>query len=285
MKVDLHTHSTASDGQYPPAQLVARAREAGVEVLALTDHDTIRGLDEAAQAGQALGLRVLRGIELGAKEDRNLHILGLGLNDHCPALTQLCQTMKDSRDERKHRIIAFLREKGIDLDLAEVEAMAGGDVIARPHFARVMVRHGYVATTEEAFARYLDTDEYQRIERFKADAATCIAAIHDGGGKAVLAHPYQLRWEPARLETLVRTLQEQGLDGLECYYPKHTPAQQAQYLRLAERYGLGITAGSDFHGEAVHPGDRLIPTPLDAAWLWEGTETRRSSQQRLGRTI
>lgn len=268
MLADLHTHSTASDGQYSPAQLADKARQAGVEVLALTDHDTVSGLDEAAQAGQALGLTVLRGVELGASEDRHMHILGLGLRPHCPELEALCRTLRASRDERKYRIVDFLADKGIHIDLAEVEALAGSDVIARPHFARVMVRHGYVADTREAFDRYLDTDEYQKIERFKADAAACIRVIHQGGGKAVLAHPYQLGFSDEKLALTLQTLKDSGLDGLECYYPRHTPEMVRRYLSLAKRFDLHITAGSDFHGEQVRPDTVLTPTPLELDWLY-----------------
>ena len=267
MLVDLHTHTTASDGQYTPAQLVERAEAAGIELLAVTDHDTLDGLDEAVRAAAGRSVAVLRGVELGAKEHRHLHILGLGLSADCPALSALCRRLLASREERARRIIAFLGEKGVDLDLAEVEELAGGEVIARPHFAQVMVRHGYVATTREAFDRYLDTDEYQRIERYKAPAADCIAAIHQGGGRAVLAHPYQLALLDDRLAETVRRLKDQGLDGLECCYPRHTPEQTAFYLRLAETCGLGVTAGSDFHGERVKPDIALRPVRLDAAWL------------------
>lgn len=266
-QADLHTHSTASDGQYSPAQLAALAQGAGIEVLALTDHDTINGLEEAVRAGASLGLTVLRGVELGAREDRHMHILGLGFRSHCPALSALCQTLKDSRDERKYRIITYLKEKGIVIDLAEVEALAGSDVIARPHFAQVMVRHGYVSSTREAFDRYLDTDEYQKIERFKADAATCIDVIHQAGGKAVLAHPYQLGFSAEKLEQTIAALKSDGLDGLECHYPAHTPEMTAHYLALAAKYGLHVTAGSDFHGENVRPEIHLRPIPLDLDWL------------------
>lgn len=265
---DLHTHSTASDGQCSPARLVAKARQAGVEVLALTDHDIISGLDEAIQAGQALGLTVLRGMELGASEDRYMHILGLGLRPRCPELESLCRTLRASRDERKYRIVDYLADKGIHIDLAEVEALAGSDVIARPHFARVMVRHGYVADTQDAFDRYLDTDEYQKIERFKADAAVCIQAIHQGGGKAVLAHPYQLGYSDEKLALTLQTLKDSGLDGLECYYPRHTPEMVREFLMLAKRFDLHITAGSDFHGEQVRPDTVLTPTPLELDWLY-----------------
>ena len=228
---------------------------------------TIDGAEEAVRAGTALGLTVLRGVELGAAEDRHMHILGLHLGPECPALTALCRKLRASRDERKFRIVDFLREKGMDVSLEEVEALAGGGVVARPHFAQVMLRRGYVTSLREAFDRYLDSDEYQRIERWKAGAAECIAAVHSAGGRAVLAHPYQLGYADDRLEETLRTLREKGLDGLECFYPRHTPGQTAAYLRLAEKYGLHITAGSDFHGEAVRPDTRLTPISLELGWL------------------
>lgn len=114
---------------------------------------------------------------------------------------------------------------------------------------------------------YLDTDEYQRIERFKADAEACIAAIHQGGGKAVLAHPYQLGFSETKLDETIGALKACGLDGLECYYPQHTPAMVQNYRKLAQRYGLKVTAGSDFHGERVKPNHKLSPVSLDLAWL------------------
>jgi predicted metal-dependent phosphoesterase TrpH len=266
---DLHTHTNASDGQYAPRDLVMLAQKAGIQCLAVTDHDTIDGVEEAFQAGKECGITVLRGVEFGAQEDRHMHILGLNLQAGCSSLEQLCQTLKDSRNQRKYRIVDFLEEKGIHIDLKEVEELAGGDVIARPHFAQILVRHGHVATTREAFDRYLDTDEYQRIERFKADAATCIASIHQAGGKAVLAHPYQLNFSDEKLEETVVCLKEAGLDGLECYYPKHTPDMVNHYLDLAKKYQLHVTGGSDFHGERVKPDIPLRPLPLELDWLFE----------------
>lgn len=264
---DLHTHSTASDGQYTPTQLVGLAKQRGLSVLALTDHDTLDGLDEAVRAGEELGIQVLRGVELGAKEYRSLHILGYGLSPDAPGLQSLCGQLRAGRDERKYRIIRYLREKGVDIPLEEVEALAGGDVIARPHFAQVMVRHGYVSTSREAFDRYLDTDDYQRIERFKADARTCVEAIRSAGGQASLAHPYQLKLEDSALEALVQELAGYGLAAIECFYPLHTPQQQAFYLQLAARYGLHVTGGSDFHGERVKPDIALAALELDTSWL------------------
>lgn len=264
---DLHTHSTASDGQYTPSELVRLARDWGIDALALTDHDTLDGLEEAAQAGKALGVRVIPGVELGAKEYRSLHILGYRFSPQAKGLRQLCTQLKQGRDERKYRMIDFLREKGVDISLAEVEELAGGDVIARPHFAQVMVRRGYVQTTREAFDRYLDTDEYQRIERQKPDARTCIEIIKAAGGLVSLAHPYQVKLEDDKLEALVKELAGYGLDAIECFYPKHTPEQQAFYRKLARTYHLHVTGGSDFHGERVKPDVSLAKVELDIDWM------------------
>lgn len=264
---DLHTHSTASDGQYTPSELVRLAQSRGIGVLALTDHDTLDGLEEAVQAGNALGLRVVPGVELGAREHRNLHILGYQVRLDAPELQKMCADLKRGRDERKYRMIAFLREKGVVLSLAEVEELAGGEIIARPHFAQAMVRRGYVQTTREAFDRYLDTEEYQRIERPKPDARTCVETIKGAGGKVSLAHPYQVGLDDVSLEALVKKLAGYGLDALECYYPKHTPEQQAFYLRLAQKYHLHMTGGSDFHGERVKPDISLAKIPLELGWL------------------
>lgn len=208
---DLHTHSTASDGQYTPAELVRRAKEAGITCLAITDHDTIGGVEQAIQAGREQGLLVLRGVELAAKENRHMHILGLGLYADCPQLAQLCQALLNDRNERN-----------------------------------------------------------QRIERLKASAEACIQAIHQGGGKAVLAHPCQLAFPDQQLEETIRHLKELGLDGLECYYPQHTPAMVQKYLAFARKYNLGITAGSDFHGEIIHPDKPLHSVKLELDWLLNG---------------
>lgn len=267
MTADLHTHSTASDGQYTPAEVVRLAQNRGIEALALTDHDTLDGLEEAVQAGKRLGVRVLRGVELGAKEYRSLHILGYGFSPDAPRLRELCGELKRGRDERKYRIIDFLHEKGVDISLAEVEELAGGEIIARPHFARIMVRRGYVTTTREAFDRYLDTEEYQRIERTKPDARTCVETIKGAGGKVSLAHPYQVKLADNELEFLVKELAGYGLDAIECYYPRHTPKQQSFYLSLAEKYRLHVTGGSDFHGERVKPDIQLAALNLDLSWL------------------
>ena len=265
---DLHTHTTASDGQYAPAELVRLAKDRGLSVLAVTDHDTIAGVDEARAAGAALGLRTIRGVELSAREHHNFHILGYGFRDGDTELARLCGRLRASRDERKYRIVEFLHSQGVEIDLSEVEELAGGGVIARPHFAQVLVKRGYVRTNTEAFERYLDSGEFRRtVKRFKADARTCVEAVKAAGGKVSLAHPYQMGLPDDELEALVRRLADWGLDAIECYYPKYTAQQQEFYLHLVEKYRLHRTGGSDFHGERVKPDVELAALELDLCWL------------------
>lgn len=266
MLADLHTHSTASDGQYTPAELAGLAKKRGVQALALTDHDSVDGVSEAAAAGAPLGLRVVRGVELSADDYLNLHILGYEFS--VPALKAWFDSLKSGRDDRKYRIRDFLRAKGLEIPLDEVDAEAAGGSVGRPHFAKVMLKHGYVSTRKEAFDRYLDTPEFQAIEKgTKPSARECVENIKAAGGKASLAHPYQIVLNGETLEELVVRLKGYGLDAIECYYPIHTPAQTAEYLALAEKYGLHATGGSDFHGEKNKPNNPLAAWELELGWL------------------
>ena len=268
MKADLHTHSTASDGQYTPSELVQLAKKRGLEVLALTDHDTVDGLGEAVQAGKEAGLRIIQGIELAAAEYPTFHILGYNFDPTSPALAALCHKLKEGRDQRASKMIGYLRGKGVVLSLQEIEALAGGHIVGRPHFAQALVRHGYVSNNREAFERFLDTEEfYQQVERPKPTAQTCVETIKAAGGKVSLAHPYQIGVKDTVLEEIIQNLTLCGLDAIECFYPKYTPEQQVFYLNMAERYGLHITGGSDFHGERVKPDIQMAGLELELDWL------------------
>jgi len=265
-KADLHTHSTASDGQYAPAELARLVKKRGAEVWALTDHDSVNGVNEAMEAGEALGLRVIRGVELSADDYLNLHILGYGFS--VPTMENWLDSLRRGRNDRKYRIRDFLRTKGLEIPLDEVDAEAAGGSIGRPHFAMVMLRHGYVATRREAFDRYLDTPEFQEIEKgTKPSARECVERLKAAGGKISLAHPYQIVLNRENLDELIKRLKGYGLDAIECYYPIHTPEQTAAYLAAAKKYGLHVTGGSDFHGERRKPDHPLSAWELELDWL------------------
>ena len=265
---DLHTHSTASDGQYSSSALVALAAEKGIHVLALTDHDTVDGVAEAVEAGKRLGVRVIPGIELSAREYDTFHILGYDIDPLDFGLNALCQEQKIMRDKRSELIIQYLAEKGIHLTLEEVEAVAGGTVIGRPHFARVMLDKGYILDIRQAFDCYLDTAEYHIYTgNTRPTVERCIRTIKEAGGKASLAHPYQIGIDNESLERTVQELKGLGLDAIECYYPKYTPEQTAFYLYLTDKYDLQATGGSDFHGEGVKPDIKLARVELEMNWL------------------
>ena len=272
-RADLHTHSVVSDGQYAPVELAKLVKARGAQVWALTDHDNLGGLDEAITAGESLGLRVITGIELSTKDYLNLHILGYGFS--IPRLWDWIQDVKKARDKRKYSIRDFLRTQGLEIPLEEVDAEAAGGAVGRPHFAKVMLRHGYVSTRREAFDRYLDTPEYREYQKSrrstKPSAQTCVEKIKKAGGKVSLAHPYQIMFdekgEDKSLDDLVKRLTDYGLDAIECYYPIHTSEQTAEYLSLAKRYSLHITGGSDFHGEKNKPDHPLAAWELELDWL------------------
>lgn len=267
---DLHTHSTASDGQYTPTKLVTLAHRAGIKVMALTDHDNVDGVMEAVRTGERLGVRVLPGIEFSAREFGTYHLLGYCFDPDHEAITGLIRRMKERRENRNPRIIAYLANLGMELTMEEVTAMSGGGVIARPHFARALVRRGYVASNQEAFDRYLDTADFKaKVDIGKPPILECIDTIHAAGGRASLAHPYQIGVDHETLDALVGDLAAHGLDAIEGWYPRFTPQQHELYLHLAEKYGIHVTGGSDFHGEKVRPDVWLTPWQLELDWLLE----------------
>ncbi len=265
MKADLHTHSTASDGQYTPAELVELAGMRGIRTLALTDHDTIDGLEEAEEAGRRIGVRVLRGVELSADDYPNLHLLG-----YCFTLEKLMdffEKRKKSRNNRKYKILDFLHRKGVHLELADVERQAGEGIVGRPHFALAMVEKGIVPNRRAAFDLYLDTPEFQEFSRVNPRVDKFIKVLKEADAKVSLAHPYQIVLKGESLDHLVERLAGYGLDAIECYYPVHTPEQTSEYLRLAKKYRLHVTGGSDFHGEKHKPDHPLTAWELDLDWL------------------
>ena len=243
-RIDLHTHSTASDGKLRPSEVVRLAGQLGVTTLALTDHDTTDGVIEAQRAGAELGVEVIAGIEINSEgEHGDAHILGYFVDPSEPRLQEHLEAIRDARVGRAKGMLKKLAELGMPLEWKHVMAMAGDAVsIARPHVARAMVEAGYVATTQEAFDKYISNNGPAYVNRLRLTMAEAIGLIHGAGGVAVIGHPAQ-----SKLVHLIPQLVKAGLDGVEVYYPDHTPEQQAELLEIAARYNLVATGGSDFH--------------------------------------
>lgn len=265
---DLHIHSNASDGQYSPSALVGMAKDRGLQVIALTDHDSVAGIEEAVREGERLGVKVLPGIEMSAREYHTFHILGYCFDPIKLSSTRLFRNISSGRADRSVRIMDYLRSKGVDFPLEEVRELAGSGVIGRPHFARVMLKHGICQTWEEVFDTYLDTDEFHEVVENKPTAQECISAIREAGGIVSLAHPYQTGLEGEELEELVkRMINQYGLDGIECWHSGHTQERTSFYLNLAKKYNLIVTGGSDFHGEQVKADRSMVKLTLEMSWL------------------
>ncbi|MGC8763883.1 MAG: PHP domain-containing protein [Acidobacteriota bacterium] len=249
--IDLHTHSTCSDGTFSPEELVRQAKAAGVTHLALTDHDTVEGVGAAARAAAEEGLAFLPGIEISAEfQPGTLHILGYGLDSLNGRLRGRLEEVQRWRRERNPKIVERLNELGMEVTLEEVAARAGGDLVGRPHFAQTLLDKGYVKSRQEAFDRFLAKGRPAYVDKLRLSPRESIALIREAGGIAVLAHPLQLKIEdPQALDAFVGELSGLGLQGLECYYRNHTEEDEKRFLALARKYGLLVTGGSDFHGQ------------------------------------
>jgi predicted metal-dependent phosphoesterase TrpH len=249
--LDLHTHSTASDGSLSPAELVRLAERTGLAGLALTDHDTVAGLPEALAAAQGSELELVPGVELSAASAEGaLHIVGLFVDHRDPGLAGGLAWARRMRDERNPEIARRLAALGKPVDLERVAELAGGDVIGRPHFAAAMVERGYVSSADEAFARYLSSAGAAYVPKRKLEPAECIRLIRGAGGVPVLAHPDQTGLGKGALEQLVERLTAAGLAGIEAYCPSYDSSRTRAYRDLALKYDLVVSGGSDFHGAA-----------------------------------
>jgi predicted metal-dependent phosphoesterase TrpH len=249
--IDLHLHTNRSDGQYSPRALVRLAAKKGVSLMAITDHDTIDGIAEGAAEARDAGIDFIPGVEISVKGNREMHILGYCIDHKNPELRRMNAEFVRLRGLREERIHAYLRKKGVHLSRAGVRAYTRGGVVGRPHFARALVEAGYAADFKDAFVKYLSTPDFYAIERPKPTPKAGIDVIRAAGGVAVLAHPISLRLPTQDLDALLADLVRDGLRGLECYYSSHGPELTKIYLSLAQKHGLVVTGGSDFHGERV----------------------------------
>jgi hypothetical protein len=270
MAVDLHTHSSYSDGSDSPSHLVERAAALGLEALALTDHDTIDGVPEALAAGSAAGIEVVPGIEVSlAWPKGGMHLVVLWLAHGPGPLQDRLAAVRESRTARNHLIVERLCDLGMAITIDEVEAESAGGVTGRPHIAAVMVRRGYVPDPETAFALYLGNNGPAYVGRERLDPEAAIRLARDSGGVPVLAHPHTLGIDN-RLEMadLLERLIAAGLVGIESHYGTYDAAGRAGMVAMARRFGLVPSGGSDYHGTyktdiALGTGRVGIPVPSD----------------------
>jgi len=249
--VDLHCHSTASDGTLAPADVVRLAVECQLGALALTDHDTIDGVADAAAEANRLGLDFLPGIEISAEfpHPGTLHLLGYGVDPQSAVLRDLTKTLLAGRDNRNPKIVAKLNEMGVHVSMKEWEDEAKGNVLGRPQLAAILHRKGYVSSIKEAFNKYLGQGAPAYADKERLSPRRAIEMIIECGGVPVLAHPIQLHTDnDAQLERIVKDLIDQGLAGIEVIHSDHNADNVQKYDALARRYGLLRTGGSDFHG-------------------------------------
>lgn len=259
--VDLHTHSTASDGIYSPTELLSRAHEAGLKVMALTDHDSTNGLDEAQEAARQYDIDLLPGIELNTDfSGGEVHVLGYFLEYKRPAFQHILQSLRNAREHRGQRMVEQLNEAGIHITWERVREIAQGSV-GRPHVARALLEAGYVQSIPEAFEKYIGNGQVGYVPRYKLAPIDAVRLIASANGLPVVAHPYD---HPGvtRLQEWLPDLCKAGLVGLETYYGYYSTEQETILLQLAKIYGLIPTGGSDFHGPGIHPtplGGRYVP--------------------------
>lgn len=250
--VDLHTHSTASDGTETPTRLLERAADLGLAAVAITDHDTVGGLDEAADAAERVGVELVCGIEISAVHPRpgegEMHVLGLFIDPHSESLRRMNEMLIAAREERNEKMLARLDEIGTPIDRGELASISHG-LVSRAHMAELLVKHGHASSIRQAFDRLIGPGGAAWFDKARLTYTQAFATIHDAGGLTALAHPVHYEGShPSQLATMVGRMADAGLDALEAFHPDQTPAQSHRIRKLADRFGLCVTGGSDFHG-------------------------------------
>lgn len=252
--VDLHVHSTKSDGTFSPAELVSYALEKGLAAFALTDHDTTEGIEEALAAAEGKDIEVIPGIEFSTEyEGKDIHIVGLYIDYKGEAFQRYLKDFQDSRDLRNRKMCQKLTEHGVSITYEALCSEYPDAVLTRAHYARYLWEHGYVTGMKEAFDRYIGDRAPCFIPREKVTPARAVTLILESGGIPILAHPILYHMSDARLEKLVSTLKDVGLIGIEAIYSTYNSAEERQIRHLATKYDLCISGGSDFHG-GTKPG-------------------------------
>lgn len=256
--IDLHVHTTASDGQYTPTEIVNKAKDHNIKIMAITDHDTIDGLEEAKKAAENAGLILVPGTELNINfPTGEFHLLGLGFKNYSDSLKDLLAKLVNNREIRNSVIVKKMRAAGIDITLDEIKADFPNTVIGRPHFAAELQKKGIVKTRQQAFDIYLAKGRQWYVERVGSNLDEAIMAIKDSGGVPIVAHPMSLYLSWGKLPDTLKNFYERGVMGLEAYHPGARVSECLRLEELARKIGYFVTAGSDFHGEKIRTDRRL----------------------------
>ncbi|MEG2725175.1 MAG: PHP domain-containing protein [Kiritimatiellia bacterium] len=267
--IDLHTHSTASDGSDTPAALAQLGQRAGITVQALTDHDNVSGIAEFQTMAKSLGMIGIAGVELSAEvAEGQLHLVGLRIDATAPAVQEKFAKVMAGRADRNLEILKAFQAQQIDFTLEEVRSFAGKELVSRVHFAQALVQRGIVSSVSEAFTHYLGKGACCYRDRFRYSPEDCIALIHAAGGVAVMAHPLSLETDSVKLEQQIAHLKEAGLSAMECYYSTYGMEETVMLLRIARHLDLVPSAGSDYHGRAkptIHLGELTVPAAAEQA--------------------
>jgi len=257
--IDLHIHTTASDGTFTPSEIVAHAIKLKLKAIAITDHDTLAGSSEALDEGIPAALEFLTGVEISAAppplyhQAGSFHLLGYSIHLDDPELNQTLEVLQLARKNRNPAIIKRLNELGISISLDEVREEAGDVQLGRPHIAQIMIKKGVVSSIDEAFDQFLGPDKPAYVDKYRVQCSKAIGAILGAGGIPVLAHPGLLEYESEnQFDDLISQLKQMGIQGVEVYYPEHTADQTRLFAELAQRHELLLTGGTDFHG-SIHP--------------------------------
>lgn len=249
--IDLHTHSTASDGSLSPSELIDAAGSKELSALALTDHDTIAGIEEAAFAAKKKNITFIPGVELGIKwEQGEFHLLGLGINHPSGLFHEALDELCFLRENRNREILDKMHELGIDVHYEEIKALSKGKIIGRPHFAAFLVNRKIVKNREQAFDKYLGRDRPLYVPKQGLDLERAIRIIKESGGIPILAHPMSLYISWGKLPYIMKNFKEKGIEGIEAWHPAVKVRACQRLEELGRSLGLYITAGSDFHGES-----------------------------------
>lgn len=244
--IDLHMHSTASDGTDTPEQLITKCAKLGLEYTSITDHDTIDAQVTAVAQAKKYGIPYLTGVEFSVRHEGELHILGYGVDIKDQHFCAELEDLRESRLERIDLILEKLHACNVPIQRADVVRNASGNTLGRPHVALALIEKGYAADFNEAFGKYLNEEGLAYVKRRKLNPNDAIQLILEAGGTAVLAHPKFIRTR--NMEALVGEMKEMGLAGVEAYYPAHTDQEAQKYEGIAKKFGLLVTSGSDYHG-------------------------------------